>query len=115
VDEITDDSNNVDSLPNKRRIYTLFLLLGVVGGLVLFVAIAFWYFKRVDVPPPKMPQPMGVLSFAATCVVGMAAREARPLAFSGWNGRGRWEVTIDKITEQFEDEGVEHSTSRSTS
>ena len=64
MDEITDDSNNVDSLPKKRRIYTLFLLLGVVGGLVLFVAIALWYFKRVDVPPPKMPQPTGVLSFA---------------------------------------------------
>ena len=106
-----DDSNDVDSLPNKRRIYTLFLLLGVVGGLVLFVAIAFWYFKRVDVPPPTMPQPTGVLSFAATCVVGIAAREASTLAFSGWNGRGRWEVTIDKMTEQFEDEGVEHSTS----
>jgi transaldolase len=37
----------------------------------------------------------------------MAARGARTLAFSGWNGRGRWEVTVDKITERFEDDGVE--------
>ena len=90
MNEITDNSNRVDSSPKKRRIYILFLLLGIVGGLVLYAAIAFWYFKRVDVPPPKMPQPTGVLSFAATCVVGMAAREARTLAFSGSNGRSRW-------------------------
>ena len=75
MDEIRD--NHVDSSPKKRRIYTLFLLLGIVGGIVLFAAIAFWYFKRADVPPPKMPPPMGMLSVAATCVVGTAARAER--------------------------------------
>ena len=64
MDEMTD--NHVDSSPKKRGIYILFLLLGIVGGLVLFAAIAFFYFKRGDAPPPKMPPPIGVLSVAAT-------------------------------------------------
>ena len=59
MDEITDDSNHVDSSSKKRRIYMLCLLLGIVGGLVCFVAVAFWYFKRVDVPPPKLPSSIG--------------------------------------------------------
>ena len=78
MDEITD--NPVDSSPKKRRTYMLFLLLGIVGGIVLFAAIAFWYVKRVDVPPPKMPPPVGMLSVATTDSVGTAARVVRHFA-----------------------------------
>jgi tellurite resistance protein TehA-like permease len=38
----------------------LFLMVGIVGGLVLFAAVAVYYFKRVDeMPPPDMPPSIG--------------------------------------------------------
>jgi hypothetical protein len=55
MDEITSDVNRADWSSKKRRLYTLCLLLGTVGGLICFVAVAFWYFKRVDAPPPGLP------------------------------------------------------------
>ena len=47
MDEIRNDSNHVDSSPKNWRIYMMFLLLGIVGALVLFAAIAVWYFNKV--------------------------------------------------------------------
>ena len=113
MDEIRD--NHVDSSPKKRRIYMLFLLLGIVGGIALFAAIAFWYFKRVDVPPPKMPPPTGMLSIAVICVVGTAAWAAKEPRVWGWKARCRCEVIIDNVTKQLEDEGAKTLTSRLTS
>ncbi len=62
MDEIRGDSSQVHSRSRKRRIFMLCLLLGIVGGLIWFILVAVWYFKRVEPPPPEMPLPMGVLS-----------------------------------------------------
>ena len=59
MDEIRDEAHHAES-PPKKRIVMLFLFVGIVGGLVLFAAVAVWYFKRVDeLPPPDMPTSIG--------------------------------------------------------
>ena len=53
-----DDPSRFSTSRKEGGLPILYLLIGIVGGVGMFVLIFIWFFKDVDAPPPPPPPPM---------------------------------------------------------